>query len=264
VKIYKFLHEGQPRFGVLKEQGLVRVMKGSPFEHGFEAEAALTNESLPLAGLKLLAPTVEHPRIFGVGFNYRSHIVETGRALPEIPPFFMKPDTSLIGSGDAIVYPRASSIVHYEAELVAVIGRKARNVSREQALDFVLGYACGNDVSERTIQRKEMAMGLMTVGKAFDTFAPIGPCIETSVDSSDLRMLGRLNGSVVQDCRTSDLLFGVDELVAYLSASITLLPGDLIMTGTPGGVGPLQPGDTFEVDIEGIGVLVNHVEAERS
>jgi 2-keto-4-pentenoate hydratase/2-oxohepta-3-ene-1,7-dioic acid hydratase in catechol pathway len=153
---------------------------------------------------------------------------------------------------------------HYETELVAVIGRKARNVSREDALDFVLGYTCGNDVSERTIQRQEMAMGLMTIGKAFDTFAPIGPCIETSVDPSKLRMKGRLNGAVVQDCDSSDLLFGVDDLVAYLSKAITLLPGDLIMTGTPGGVGPIKPGDIFEIEIEGVGLLSNDVIAEAA
>ena len=262
MKIYKFLHAGQPRFGVLEAPGTVRLMKASPFDPGYQPAQALTDETVPLHGLRLLPPTVAHPRIFGVGFNYKSHILETGRPLPEIPPLFMKPDTSLIAAGDTIIYPTGSTVVHYEAELVAVIGRPARNVSREDARAFVLGYTCGNDVSERTIQRQEMAMGLMTVGKAFDTFAPVGPCIETEVDGSDLRICGRLNGAVVQACRTSDLLFGVDALVAYLSAAITLMPGDLIMTGTPAGIGPLQPGDTFEVDIEGVGVLVNGVVAQ--
>jgi 2-keto-4-pentenoate hydratase/2-oxohepta-3-ene-1,7-dioic acid hydratase in catechol pathway len=261
VKIYKFLHQGRPRFGVLDQPGSVRVLQGSPFDAETRPPLAMTDETLSLAGLKLLAPTVEHPRIFGIGLNYKSHILETGRALPEIPQVFIKPDTGLIGPGDAIVYPAGSTIVHYEAELVAVIGRRARNVSREQARDVVLGFTCGNDVSERTIQRKEMATGVMTIGKAFDTFAPIGPCIETDVDSTDLRMCGRLNGAVVQDCRTSDLLFNVDVLVAYLSAAITLMPGDLILTGTPAGVGPLQPGDTFEVEIDGVGLLANPVVA---
>lgn len=258
MKIYKFMHRGQARFGVLETAQTVRAMKGSPFDGDFD----LGDETWALDSLDLLAPTVAHPRIFGVGFNYKSHILETGRSLPEIPPIFMKPDTSLLGPGGAIVYPAGSTVVHYEAELVAVIGRKARNVSREDALAHVLGYTCGNDVSERTIQRKEMAMGVMTVGKAFDTFAPIGPCIETALDPSGLRMTGRLNGAVVQDCETSDLLFGVDALVAWLSRAITLLPGDLILTGTPGGVGPLQPGDSFEIDISGIGVLRNRVVAE--
>lgn len=260
MKIYKFLQGGKPRFGVLEGPDTIRAMKASPFEGSIE----LGDETWPLSSLVLLPPTVEHPRIFGVGLNYKSHILETGRALPEIPSIFMKPDTALIGHGERIVYPSGSTIVHYETELVAVIGRQARNVAREDALDYVLGYACGNDVSERTIQRKEMTLGLMTVGKAFDTFAPIGPCIETSVDPSTLRMQGRLNGSVVQDCQTSDLLFGVDALVAYLSRAITLMPGDLIMTGTPGGIGPLQPGDIFEVEIEGVGVLRNDVIGENA
>lgn len=260
MKIYKFVQGGRPRFGMLEAPATIRSLKASPFEGKVEPG----DETWPLSSLVLLPPTVAHPRIFGVGFNYKAHILETGRPLPEIPPLFMKPDTSLIGHGGSIVYPSGSTIVHYESELVAVIGRKARNVAREDALGYVLGYTCGNDVSERTIQRKEMAMGLMTIGKAFDTFAPIGPCIETAADPSRLRMKGRLNGAVVQECDTSDLLFGVDALVAYLSRSITLLPGDLIMTGTPGGVGPMKPGDTFEVDIEGVGVLVNDVVAEAA
>ncbi len=260
MKIYKFQQGGRHRFGVLEEPNTVRLMKGSPFEGATE----LGDETWPLSSLSLLPPTIEHPRIFGVGFNYKSHILETGRSLPEIPPFFMKPCTSLIGHGEDIVYPEGSTVVHYETELVAVIGKKARNVSREKALDYVLGYTCGNDVSERTIQRKEMAMGLMTVGKAFDTFAPIGPCIETDIDPSALRMKGRLNGTIVQEADTSDLLFGVADLVEYLSKSITLLPGDLIMTGTPGGVGPIAPGDVFEIEIEGIGSLSNGVAAEKA
>ena len=260
MKIYKFLEAGRPQFGVLEGPATVRALNGSPFDGAI----SLGEKTWPLSSLALLPPTVAHPRIFGVGFNYKSHILETGRQLPEIPPLFMKPDTALAAHRERIVYPEGSTIVHYESELVAVIGRRARNVARADALACVLGYTCGNDVSERTIQRQEMAMGLMTIGKAFDTFAPIGPCIETSVDPSKLRMRGRLNGAVVQDCNTSDLLFGVDALVAYLSKSITLMPGDLIMTGTPGGVGPLRPGDTFEIDIEGVGVLSNDVVAENA
>lgn len=260
MKIYKFQIAEQSRFGVLEEPSTIRVMTGSPFSGSTE----LGDETWPLSSLRILPPTVDHPRVFGVGFNYKSHIHETGRPLPEIPPFFMKPDTSLVGSGADIVYPTGSTVVHYETELVAIIGKKARNVSRTDALDYVLGYACGNDVSERTIQKKEMSMGLMTVGKAFDTFAPIGPCIETDLNPSKLHIQGRLNGSVVQDGTTSDLIFSVAELIEYLSRSITLLPGDVIMTGTPAGVGPLKPGDVFEIEIEGIGTLSNCVIAERT
>jgi 2-keto-4-pentenoate hydratase/2-oxohepta-3-ene-1,7-dioic acid hydratase in catechol pathway len=260
MKIIKFVWQGQPVFGTVEAGGEVRVGRGSPFTGDFEPG----EERVPLQQLTLLPPTVDHPRIFGVGFNYRSHILETGRALPDIPPIFMKPDTALAAHGQPVIYPRQGQVVHYEAELVAVIGRRARAVRREEALAHVLGYTCGNDVSERTFQRREMAMGLMTVGKAFDTFAPVGPWIDTALDPSCARLRGRLNGTVVQEADTSDLLFGVDALVEYLSAFITLLPGDLIMTGTPGGVGPVQPGDVFEVEIEGLGTLSNPFVAEAA
>lgn len=258
MKIFKFMFDGSARFGVLEANSRLRLITGSPFE----GDIVFEDTSVPLEDLQLLAPTVERPRIFGVGFNYKSHIIETKRPMPDIPPLFMKPDTSLIGDGMSIVYPRGSEIVHYEAELVVVIGKRARNVRREDAQDHVLGYACGNDVSERTVQRKEMAMGLMTIGKGYDTFAPIGPCLETQIDPSNLKMVGRLNGEIVQETNTSDLLFSCAELVEYISRAITLLPGDIIMTGTPGGVGPVKPGDQFSVEIEGIGVLTNPVVAE--
>lgn len=258
MKIIKFVRNGLPVFGAVEAEGEIRVGQGSPFTGDFEPG----QERLALSELTLLPPTVDHPRIFGVGFNYRSHILETGRPLPEIPPIFMKPDTALAAHEQPVIYPRQAKVVHYETELVAVIGRRARSVRREDALSHVLGYACGNDVSERTFQRREMAMGLMTVGKAFDTFAPVGPWIDTTLDPASARLRGLLNGSVVQEGDTSDLLFGVDALVEYLSSFITLLPGDLIMTGTPGGVGPVQPGDVFEVEIEGIGTLRNRFVTE--
>lgn len=257
MKILKFEQQNRVAFGILEGESTIQVMKGSPFEGQFET----TGETLPLESVTLLAPTVEHPRIFGVGFNYKSHIAETGRDLPEIPSIFMKPDTCLIGHGGHIVYPKVAELVHYETELVVVIGRKARGVRREEALDYVLGYTCGNDVSERIYQRKEMAMGLMTVGKAFDTFAPVGPWITTDIDPANLAVQGRLNGQVVQECHTSDFLFGVDVLVEYLSTFITLMPGDLILTGTAGGVGPMVPGDEFEIEIDSIGTLRNRVVA---
>ena len=258
MKIFKFILDGAPRFGVLEDSSVLRLLVGSPFD----GQIVPGEKTVALAGLRLLAPTVDHPRVFGVGFNYKSHILETKRPMPEIPPLFMKPDTSLMGHGGEIVYPKGSEIVHYESELVIVMGKQARNVRREHAHHYVLGYACGNAVSERTVQRKEMAMGLMTIGKAYDTFAPVGPCVETEVDPSKLKMIGRLNGKVVQESDTSDLLFGCGELVEYISRAVTLMPGDLIMTGTPGGVGPLQPGDVFSVEIEGIGTLSNPVVSE--
>lgn len=258
MKVIQYRHEGQVGHGLLGSDQAIEVLQRSPFE----GPMVPARRVLRLTEVDIMVPSVEHPRIFGVGFNYKSHILETGRALPEIPPFFMKPDTALVAHGEHVVYPALGRIVHYEAELVAVMGRRAHRVRRSEALSHVLGYTCGNDVSERVFQRKEMAMGLMTVGKGFDTFAPIGPWIETEVDPSSLQMRGILNGKVVQQCSTSDLLFGVDALIEYLSASITLMPGDLIMTGTPAGVGELVPGDVFEVEIEGIGTLRNEVVAE--
>jgi 2-keto-4-pentenoate hydratase/2-oxohepta-3-ene-1,7-dioic acid hydratase in catechol pathway len=168
----------------------------------------------------------------------------------------------VIGPGAPIVYPREGREVHYEAELAVVIGRRARRVPRERALDVVLGYTCANDVSERVIQRAEMDMGALVVGKGFDSFQPLGPWIATGLDPSDLRVQARLNGKTRQDSRTSDLLFDVPALIAYLSAAITLEPGDVIITGTPAGVGAMRPGDVVEIEVEGIGVLRNPVVAE--
>jgi 2-keto-4-pentenoate hydratase/2-oxohepta-3-ene-1,7-dioic acid hydratase in catechol pathway len=206
---------------------------------------------------------VAKPRIFGAGFNYVSHIKETGWEIPELPALFVKPETALAGPGDPIIYPRGAVNIHYEAELVVVIGRTARRVSEGDALSYVLGYTCGNDVSDRTIQAKEMKFGCLFAGKAYDTFAPIGPVIATDIDPSNLEVVGRLNGDVKQRGNTSDLLFSVPKLVSYLSGFMTLMPGDIIMTGTPSGIGPIVPGDTFEVEIEGIGILSNPVVAEH-
>ena len=161
------------------------------------------------------------------------------------------------GQGDDIVYPKKGQVVHYETELAVVMGKPARHVSEERALDYVLGYTCGNDVSERVIQAAEMATGVLLVSKGFDTFCPLGPVIATGLDPSNLALGTRLNGVQRQDASTSDLLFSVPELIAYITEAITLLPGDVIMTGTPSGVGPMAPGDTVEVEVEGVGILRN-------
>lgn len=259
MKIARYTHNGATAFGNLTDDGYIERLEGSPFDAG---GVRRTGQQLPLAQVKLLAP-VENPRIFGAGFNYVSHIKETGWDTPELPALFVKPESALAGPGDAIVYPKAGKNIHYEAELVVVIGRTARRVSEAQALDYVLGYTCGNDISDRVIQASEMKFGCLFAGKAFDTFAPIGPVICTDVDPSSLEIIGRLNGEVRQRGNTSDLLFSVPYLVSYLSSFMTLLPGDIIMTGTPSGIGPIQPGDVFEVEIEGIGTLSNPVIAER-
>ena len=214
-----------------------------------------------LAGVRLLAP-VEDPRLIGVGLNYAEHAAESGLPAPDQPMLFHLPSTAICNPGDDIVYPRQGRVVHYEGELAVVIGKPARRVSAERALDHVFGYTIGNDVSERVIQKAEMANGCLLIGKGFDTFKPLGPWIATGLDPSDLQLTTRLNGRVVQSTSTADLIFTVAELIEYLSAAVTLLPGDVIMTGTPSGVGEVQPGDVVEIEIEGIGVLRNPVVAE--
>ncbi|TCG07889.1 hypothetical protein BZM27_16165 [Paraburkholderia steynii] len=254
MRITRFKMSNTVAWGDLRDDGTIERLSGSPFQSGW----SLTGEILSAADATLLAP-VEHPRIFGVGFNYVSHIKETGWDTPTLPALFVKPETSLSGPNDPILYPKAGENIHYEAELVAVIGRSARRVSETDALEYVLGYTCGNDVSDRVIQQQEMRFGCLFAGKAFDTYAPLGPVIRTDLDPSNLDIVGRLNGEVKQHGNTSDLLFSVPQLIAYLSSFMTLQPGDVIMTGTPSGVGPIKPGDVFEVEINGIGTLSNPV-----
>ena len=176
---------------------------------------------------------------------------------------FMKPDTAAIGPGEAIIYPPEAQNTHFEGELAVVIGKKARRLSEDEALDAVLGYTCANDISERVIQFREMAMGTLLVGKSFDTFCPLGPVIATDLDPANLDLVAHVNGEKRQAINTSDLLFSCRYLVSYLSQAITLMPGDVIISGTPAGVGPITPGDKIDITIDGIGTLSNPVEAER-
>ncbi len=240
------------------ENEVIRRCSGDIF-----GELAPTGETDKLADVKLLAP-VDPPRIFGAGLNYISHIEEMKLQRPVAPLLFMKPPTAVIGPDEPILYPRVDREidVNFEGELVAVIGRRARRLTEAEALNAVLGYTCGNDLSERVIQRTEMAMGHLLIGKAFDTFCPLGPVIATGLDPSNLLLETRVNGRVRQSVRTSDLLYSVAYLVSYISQAVTLLPGDIIMTGTPFGVGPTFPGDSIDITVEGIGTLHNPVVAE--
>lgn len=256
MKIIRYEYENETRWGLLEEANRVRPLPGSPYQ-GLEP----AGPSLALDEVKLLAP-VDAPRIIGVGLNYAAHAAESGQEHPPQPMLFMMPSTAVIGPGEAIVYPRQGKNVHYECELAVVIGRSARRVPEDSALQYVLGYTCANDVSERIIQAAEMELGCLLLGKGFDTFKPLGPWIETDVDPSGLRLRTRLNGDTVQDANTSDLIFSVPKLISYVSDAITLLPGDVIITGTPSGVGPIAPGDVVEIEVEGIGTLHNTVVAE--
>ena len=256
MKIVRYEANDVAAYGVVHDDGSIRKLIGSPFEDFCVGDAVAD-----LASVRVLPP-VEPRKVIGVGLNYIKHIEEVGGNKPEFPMLFMKPNTGVIGHGDAIVLPKESVQTEYECELTVVIGKNTRRVSEAEALDYVLGYTCGNDVSERTIQLPEMKMGAMLIGKGFDTFCPLGPVIATGIDPSDLQIQTRLNGETRQDDRTSDLLFSVPKLVSYISDAMTLQPGDCILTGTPSGVGSIAPGDVVEIDIEGVGVLRNPVVAE--
>ena len=225
------------------------------------------------AGTKLLAPVPDPRKIVCIGLNYRDHAVESGVPVPTEPILFSKYPTTLIGHGGQIVLPSASHEVDYEAELVVVIGRKGRHISRERALEYVGGYAVGHDVSARDWQLNKPGKQWMA-GKTFDTFAPMGPELVSPDEVPDPQNLGirlRLNGQTMQDSSTSQLVFGVAELIAYLSQIFTLEPGDMIFTGTPPGVGMarkppvwLKPGDQVEVEIDRLGTLSNSVIADQA
>ena len=257
MKILRYQADGEARYGVLEEDESIRRIVGSPFE-AFDVGDKIGR----LADVRVLAP-VEPSKVIGVGLNYVSHIREMGLSQPQFPMLFMKPHTAVINPGDQIVYPSQGKQVEYEAELTVVIGKHAKRVSEEDALDYVLGYTCGNDVSERVIQKAEMGMGALLVGKGFDTFCPLGPVIATGLDPTNLDIFTHLNGKTVQKGNTSDLLFSVARLVSYISAAILLVPGDVILTGTPAGVGPISPGDVVETEVSGVGVLRNTVVKEE-
>lgn len=207
-----------------------------------------------------LLPPVAPGKIVAVGLNYVDHAAKpTGAATPAVPVVFMKPPSSLIGQGEAIVIPRGADPVHHEAELAVVIGRRARHIGRAEAGDYILGLTCANDVSARNLQHDD---GQWVRAKGFDTFCPLGPTLVTDLDAGSLAIEARVNGELRQSSNTSRLIFDVPFLIEFISGVMTLLPGDVILTGTPAGVGPLVPGDVVEVTIAGIGTLSNTVIAE--
>jgi 2-keto-4-pentenoate hydratase/2-oxohepta-3-ene-1,7-dioic acid hydratase in catechol pathway len=251
MKIARFSHEGAINFGILDDEELV-VIDGDPMFQGFET----TGERVPLSAATLLAPVIPRSKIVAVGKNYREHVAEMGGTEPPAAPLlFLKPNTSIIGPGDAIVRPPQSERVDYEGELAVVVGKIAKNVPASDALSIVFGYTIANDVTARDLQAKD---GQWTRAKGFDTFCPVGPVIETDY-SADAQLTTRVNGEVKQSGRLSEMVHGIPEIIEYASSVFTLLPGDLILTGTPSGVGPVVAGDVVEVEIEGIGVLRNPV-----
>jgi len=249
MKIVCFQHQGTASYGLVEGE-TVYALEGELYGR-LQRGAAVA----PLDKVRLLAPC-QPSKVVAVGLNYRDHAAETHNVLPAEPLLFLKPLTSVIGPDEAIVCPAMSQQVDYEAELAVVIGRRARQVSAGEATGYVLGYTCANDVTARDIQQRERHNSR---AKSFDTFCPLGPWIVTNVCPDDLAIQCRVNGVLRQDSRTSQLVFGVPALVSFISQVMTLLPGDVVLTGTPAGIGPLAPGDVVEVEIEGVGVLRNPV-----
>jgi 2-keto-4-pentenoate hydratase/2-oxohepta-3-ene-1,7-dioic acid hydratase in catechol pathway len=217
-------------------------------------------QTFALAEVTLLAPVPRPRAIFGIGRNYAAHAAELGHDLPSEPLMFLKPNTSVVGPGDPIFYPPQTSNLHYEGELAVVIGRICRDVPAEQATDVIHGYTIANDVTARDLQKSDVQF---TRAKGFDSFCPLGPWIETDLDpqtfADGVKIQTYLNGDIVQDGTTSDLIFDIPTLIAHVSSVMTLLPGDVILTGTPEGVGPMNIGDEVEITIAGLGTLTNKV-----
>lgn len=255
MKIARFSHDDTISYGIVDEdEHELVVLKADPLFAGFDP----TGDRVPLSAVKLLAPVIPRSKIVAVGKNYHDHAAEMGGEAPAEPLLFLKPNTSVIGPGDAIVLPPQSEQVEHEGELAVVIGRIARNVREEDAEDVIFGYTIANDVTARDLQRRD---GQWTRAKGFDTFCPLGPVIETDVDFADGTIETRVGEEVRQQGKLADLVHSVAAIVAYASSVFTLLPGDVILTGTPAGVGPLVDGDSVEVTVSGIGTLQNPVRA---
>jgi 2-keto-4-pentenoate hydratase/2-oxohepta-3-ene-1,7-dioic acid hydratase in catechol pathway len=260
VRIARFARDGDGVYGIVEgEDGqpqMIAELHGHPF--GVEpAGVWLTGNRYPLAEVRLLAPVLPS-KVVGVEKNYAEHAKKTGdfELLPE-PVLFLKPSTAVAAAGDRIKYPvKLTDRVDYEGELAVIIGRPCWDVPKERAAEVIFGYTCANDVTARDLQAKD---GQWTRAKGFDTFCPLGPWIETSVDPADLGITTTLNGNVKQHARTSELRWDVPSLIEYVSSVMALLPGDVLLTGTPEGVGPLTDGDEVSVTVESIGTLTNRV-----
>lgn len=255
MRIARFVVDNDPMYGVVEGASgseIVTVIKGDPFFNGVERTA----EKYPLADVRLVAPIIPRSKVVGVGRNFAEHARELGNEVPESPLLFLKPNTSVVGPNEPIVLPEFSEEISYEAELCVVIGRICKDVPEERVDEVIFGYTCGNDLTARDVQAGD---GQWARAKGFDTSAPLGPWIETELDPDDVYIKGWLNGELRQDGNSNQMVRSVRELVSLVSHAFTLLPGDVIMTGTPAGVDLLQAGDRYEVEIEGIGRLSNPV-----
>ena len=229
-----------------------------PLMHEPYSSVEYTGEAFPLSSVRTLPPA-QPSKIVCIGKNYKAHADEMGEGQPPEPVLFIKPSTCIVGNGDDVVYPSISHRLDYEGELGVVIGKRARNVEKGHAAEYIFGYTCLNDVTARDIQKSPTQGTQWTRGKGFDTFCPIGPHIETELDAQNAAISTRLNGETKQSSNTSLMTHGVDSLICFITEGMTLLPGDIIATGTPEGIGSMQRGDAVEVEIAGIGVLRNKI-----
>jgi len=250
MRLVRFLLNGLVGYGIFMDDG-VQPVAWEPFEESSED----VYQQLPHADVSLLAPVVP-TKIVCIGLNYRDHAEEFGMEIPEEPTIFLKAPSTVLEPGGTVIYPERSKQVDYEAELAVVIGRNASRVGEDEALEYVFGYTCGLDMTARDLQ---MSDGQWTRAKNFDTFCPLGPWVETELDPRGLDLSLELNGELKQQSNTSKLIAGVPRLVSFISGIMTLCPGDVIMTGTPSGVGPVERGDEIEMSISGIGTLSCHV-----
>jgi 2-keto-4-pentenoate hydratase/2-oxohepta-3-ene-1,7-dioic acid hydratase in catechol pathway len=255
MRIARFVLNDDPAFGLVEgPEGAqeIAAISGDPFYGGVQPTGARHK----LEDVRLLAPVIPRSKVVGIGRNYADHAAELGNEVPPAPLMFLKPNTSVVGPGDPVVLPSFSDEISYESELAVVIGRICKDVPVERVDDVVFGYTCANDLTARDIQKTDNQWAR---AKGFDTSCPIGPWIETELDTENLAVRGWLDGELKQDGSTNQMIWGVKELVSYVSQAFTLLPGDLILTGTPAGVGLISEGQRYEVEIEGIGRLSNPV-----
>jgi 2-keto-4-pentenoate hydratase/2-oxohepta-3-ene-1,7-dioic acid hydratase in catechol pathway len=266
VRICRFTAGEDPLYGVLTgeldeygqpaDDAVIVGLAGDPLYVGVKP----IEQEHRLEDVRLLAPVLPRSKVVGIGRNYAAHAAELGNEVPSEPLMFIKPNTSVIGPGDAIVYPKQTKNLHYEGEVAVVIGRICRDVPPEQATDVIHGYTIGNDVTARDLQRSDVQF---TRSKGFDSFCPLGPWIETDLDpqafADGVRVQTHLNGDLMQDGNTKDMIFDIPTLIAHVTSVMTLLPGDVILTGTPDGVGPMEVGDEVEVSVAGLGALTNPV-----
>jgi len=253
VRIARYTLGEDPTYGIVQgDPGAewIAEIQGDPLHQSI----VFTGNRVVLADARLLAPVIPRSKVIGIGKNYAEHAREMGGEAPKEPLMFLIPNTAVVGPGDPVVMPRQSHEVHYEGELAVVISRMCKEVPVERAGEVIFGYTCANDVTARDLQRTD---GQWSRAKGFDTFCPLGPWIETELDTGNLSIVTRRDGEVVQNGRTADMIHSVAVLVAHVTQTFTLLPGDVILTGTPAGVGPVVSGQRVEVEIEGIGILSN-------